>query len=253
MMRWIFKFPLRLRSLFRNNCVEKELSDELRFHLERLIEQNTARGITPEDARFAALRELGAVEQIKEECRDMRRTNYIENVLKDARYALRTLRRSPGFSTVVILTLALGIGANRAIFSLVDTIVLRPLPYPEADRLVALQEANRKGEEYSVSWLDFVDWRTQSRSFSAMAAIQGGSATLTGTAEAERLETLKTSSPFFSILGARLLLGRDFLDSDDRPGATPVAILSHSLWAQHFSSDPHVIGRSVDLSSPWQK
>ena len=247
-MRLLYKLHLRLRSLLRRSRVERELSDELRFHLEKLVEERVGQGMTPEHARCAGLRKLGGVEQIKEECRDMRRTNSIENVLKDVRYALRMLRRSPGFSVVVILTLALGIGANTAIFSLVDTIVLRPLPYPEADRLVALQEANRKGEEYSLSWLDFVDWRTQSRSFSAMAAIQGGSATLTGTGDAARLQTLKTSSPFFSMLGVRPLLGRDFLDSDDRAGATPVAVLSHGLWVERFGSDPHVIGRSVDLS-----
>jgi predicted permease len=246
-MRCLHKLPLRFRSLFGRKSVERELSDELRFHVEASVEAATAKGTSPEEARYAALRELGGTEQIKEECRDMRRTRYIENILKDLRYALRMLGRSPAFSTIVIFTLALGIGANTAIFSLVDSIVLRPLPYPEAGRLVALQEANRKGQEYSVSWLDFVDWRAQSRSFSAMAAIQGQSATLTGTAEAERLETLKISFPFFSMLGTHLFLGRDFLDSDDRPGATPVAILSHSLWEQRFGSDARVIGRPVDL------
>src|ERR1017187_9581255 len=139
MMRGIYKFPLRLRSLFRKRRVEQELSDELRFHLEKLMEEKIVRGMTSAEARYAALRELGGVEQIKEECRDMRRVNYIENFFQDVRYGLRVLRRNPGFAATAILTLALGIGATTAIFSVVDTVMLKPLPFPTADRLVRIE------------------------------------------------------------------------------------------------------------------
>src|SRR5213592_1199159 len=122
-MRWFHKLPLRLRSLFRKVRVEQELTDELRFHLEKLIEDKVAKGMTSEDTRYAALRELGGVEQIKEECRDMRRVNYLEDFLQDIRYGLPQLRRSRGFTAVVVLSLALGIGANTAIFSLIDAVM----------------------------------------------------------------------------------------------------------------------------------
>src|SRR5436189_3351634 len=145
-MRWFHKLPLRLRSLVWKMRVEQELSEELRFHLEKLSEEKVAKGMTSQEARYAALRELGGVEQIKEECRDMRRVNYIENFIQDVRYGLRQLRRSPGFTAVAVVTLALGIGATTGIFSVVDGVLLRSLPYRNPTRLVSLyKDRSRTG------------------------------------------------------------------------------------------------------------
>src|SRR6266404_6776576 len=136
---WFYTLPLRFRSLFRRNRVEKELDEELRDHLEHAIAENLSRGMTPEDARYAALRAMNGLEQRKEECRDTRSVNWIEDFIRDLRYAARTLRRSPAFTIVVVLSLALGIGANTAIFSVVDGLMLRLLPVRDPERLVQIQ------------------------------------------------------------------------------------------------------------------
>src|SRR5271167_3375167 len=152
-MRLFHKLHLRLRSLFRRCRVEEELTDELDFHLRELIQEDVAKGMPPEEARYAALRELGGLEQIKEECRDMRRINYIENLIQDIRYGLRMLARSPGFTSVVILSLALGIGANTAIFSLIDALMLKTLPVRQPDQLVLLNWVS-KGHPYLIQGYD---------------------------------------------------------------------------------------------------
>ncbi len=244
-MRWIYKFPLRLRSLFRKSRVEQELSEELRFHLEKLIEERVGKGMTPEEARYAALRELGGVEQIKEECRNMRRVNCIESFLQDVRYGLRQLRRSPGFTAVAVLTLALGIGGNVAVFSLLDAVLLRPLPYSHPDRLFMFFPVETKSQRSMVSssYPNFQDWHEQSHAFEAMAAFHEESFNLTGTTEPERLDGLSSTPGPFALLGIPPLLGREFSPDDNQH----VALLSYELWHRRFGGDAGIIGKSIHL------
>src|SRR5881296_1166213 len=161
--RWLQRLKLRLRTLLQRDRVEGELEEEFQFHIEQRIELETAKGFSPEEARSIALRAMDGVEQRKEECRDMRRMNYIDDLLRDLRYAGRNLRRSPGFATLAILIMALGIGANTAVFSVVNAVLLKPLLYRDPDRIVTLASYSTKGEPQTaiskqVSIPDFQDW-----------------------------------------------------------------------------------------------
>jgi putative ABC transport system permease protein len=259
-MRWIYKLPLRLRSLFRKKRVENELNEELRFHLEKLIEENVAKGMTPEEARYAARREFGGVEQLKEECRDSWGVRMINELMQDLRYGLRQLRRNPGFTAVAVLTLALGIGANTAIFSVVNVVVLRPLPYPHSDRLVWIAESIPALESEVANGGDYVDWKDQSHTLDRIAAYDRGTKaegrngtsdefTLTGRGTPARVHGVSVSASFFATLGVEPQLGRAFTENEDQPNRPHVAVLMHSFWQQYFGSDPHVLGQTVNLDS----
>src|SRR5690348_102806 len=179
-MRWIYKLPLRLRSVFRKKGVEDELSEELRFHLEKLIEENVAKGMSAEEARYAALREFGGVEQAKEECRDSWGVRVINEIAQDIRYGLRQLRRNPGFTIVAVLTLALGIGANTAIFSLIDAFLLKGLPVKDPQQLVLVNHVTRQGRlDNSFPYPIFEQLRDRNHSFLGMFAWDGSTMSVT--------------------------------------------------------------------------
>ena len=167
-MRWLYKLPLRLRSVFRRGRVERELNDELRFHLEKLTEENVERGMAPDDARYAALRELGGVEQIKEECRDMRRVNHISDLVQDIRFSVRMIAKNPGFTAVRVLILALGMCASLAIFAFVDAALIKPLPYKNPNRLVGVTESEALFPRAYLSYPDYLDWKRMNTVFSSM-------------------------------------------------------------------------------------
>ena len=254
MMRCFYKLPLRFRSLLRKNRVEQDLSDELRFHLEKLIEGNVAKGTRQKEARYAALRELGGLEQIKEECRDMRGVNYIENFIQDLRYGLRQLRRSPGFTAVAVVTLALGIGANTTIFTFVSTLLLKPpAAVQEPGKLLALWNQLPHGEPRYVqqSYPDYVYYRDHNTAFAGLLAFSSDPLDVSWSTSGQTrlIEGQLVSGNFFSLLGVRPLLGRWFLPEEDQtPGRSPVVVLSHSFWQRRLGSDPGVVGKVLTLN-----
>ena len=238
----------RLRALLRRGEMDSELEEELRYHLEREIELNLRGGMTPEEARRAALRAFGGVEQARELCREARGVRMFQDLWQDLRYGARKLRKSPGFTLVAVMTLALGIGANTAVFSVVNAVLLRPLPYKDPERLVRLSEYSEKIPEISVSYPNFLDWREQQTSFELMAAMQPGSYNLSGEGEPERLAGGHVSPEFFKVLGVEPALGRSFTEEENRPGVGRVAVISHSLWQRRFGSDPGILGRALTLN-----
>src|SRR5581483_8940505 len=231
--RWLLIIRLRLRSLFKRQRVEAELSEELQFHIERKLDEYLDKGMSPVEARRAALRAMNGLEQNKERCRDMRRVAFFENLLKDLRYGLRILIKTPGFTIVAVLTLALGIGANTAIFSIVNSVLLRPLPYREPDRLVKIT-FNRPGiglkdVGYSVPELD--DLKSRSDVFDDVTVCWPVNANLTGAKQPERLELLGASHSYFSVLGVTPPeIGRLFGPQDVTPGFAEAVVISDALW-----------------------
>jgi putative ABC transport system permease protein len=238
----------RLRALFRRKTVESELDDELRFHREEQFRKYVNSGVGENEAHRRIQIDFGGLDQVKEECRDARGVRIGETVFQDMRYALRVLRKSPGFTVVAVLTLALGIGANTAIFSVLYSVLLRPLPYQDAARLIVLNETTPKVGMVSVSYPNFLDWRAQSRAFREMAVVDSVSFTLSGVEQPENIDGQAVSPNFLSLLGVHPLLGRDFEGSEENAGTAPVVLLSYPLWQSHFGGDRSVIGRSITLN-----
>src|SRR5258706_8875208 len=174
----------------------------------------------------------------------------MKGLMQDFRFALRQLRKNPGFTAVAVLTLALGIGANTAIFSIVNAVLLRPFPYQAPERLVIIQERDSAGNGFSPSYPNFVDWRAQNTAFDSIAAVRGNeSFNFTGAGEPEQLKGRLVSAEFFSTLGIKPLGGRYFLPEDERPGAAPAVILNYGFWQRRFGGDPDILGKQLTLNN----
>jgi hypothetical protein len=251
---WRYTIPLRVRSLLRRDKVERELSDELQYHLAQKTREYTAAGLTPAEAQRKAKREFGGVELSKENCRDVRRVNFIEDLVQDVRFGVRLLRKSPGFAAVAILTLAAGIGLNTALFSVFNAVALKPLPVRDAGRIVRLERwfaSHALGEnQYAFSYGEFQHFAPHNRVFSSLVAVSfpfrvAAAAPINSTTpfaaerqmgSPESAVTELVSANYFSELGVTPALGRVFLPEEDRtPGGDAVTVLSYPYW-RHIST-----------------
>ncbi|HKT11239.1 MAG TPA: ABC transporter permease, partial [Terriglobia bacterium] len=239
----------RFGALFRGRKLAGEIDEEVRIHLEMEAQENREQGMSAEEARYAALRRFGNVTQAQEQSREIWNWFWLETLLQDLRYGLRQLRRSPGFTAVAVLTLALGIGASTAIFSIVDAVLLRPLSYPHPDQLVLLFDVPLKQPDAlgGISYRDFTEIREQNRVFSRIAGNSFHDLTLTGAGEPTIVNTADVMPELFPLLSAQPLAGRALLADDGRQGAAPVAVLGENLWRSRFGSNPAIIGQSINL------
>jgi putative ABC transport system permease protein len=252
-MRWLGRVIRGANALARSERAERELDEELRACLDAAVEEKMRRGQDREQATRAARLELGlvSVEGVKDRVRDVGWETHLERLWHDVRYAGRALRRSPGFTAVAVLTLALGVGVNTAIFSVVNAVMLRPLPFSHPDRLVRIYESNpeRGWPEFSASDPNFLDWHAQATSWEALAAFEDGTVSLATGAGAELVPALRVTSDFLSALGFSPALGRNFRADESQPGGNlNVTIISDALWRRIFGADPRVIGASLRLN-----
>ena len=248
-MYWLRLLRARLRGLLRRQSVESEMEEEMRFHLRMRAQENVKRGMTPAEAERAALRSFGQWPRIKEACRDVKGGGGVETLLQDVRFGARTLAKNPGFTLVVTLTLALGIGANTAIFSFVNAVLLRTLPVAEPERLVYVF-GGTKTSPYSVSsYPDYVDYRDRNNVFSELIAYSPITLSLNSGEQVDTVTGLIVTGNYFDALGVRPRVGRAFLPEEDTtPGSHAVAVIGHGLWQSRFGADPGVVGRKLLLN-----
>jgi predicted permease len=251
-MRWLRSISNRLHNLFRKVAAEREIDMELRFHLEREVGQRISQGISPAEARRSALLEFGGIEQFKEECREARGVNRVESLLSDLRYGLRSLRRSPGFSIVCVLTLALGIGANTAIFSMVNALLLHPYNFRRLDSLVRVWEDRGIDEGYDARYIapaDAEDLRSTNDVFEGLTTYGMQSFGLGAEGDVQPILGCRISANFFDVLAVAPAAGRPFAIEEEQPGTDRVAILSYGSWQRRFGGDPQLLGKPITLNS----
>ena len=234
------KFPWQRRE-------QQQLQDELQSHLEMAVHDRRERGESAASATQAAQREFGNLELVRQVTRQQWGWTWLGDLLQDLRYGARMLRKNPGFTLVAVLTLALGIGANTSLFSVVNGVILNPLPFPQPDQLVALYESKVHFEDGAISYPNFLDWQRDNRTFSSIAAFLPTSVSLTGAGEAERISVERISAEFFSTMGVATIAGRDFSKEDDVLGASPVALMSEGFWREKFGAVPDIVGRTISL------
>jgi putative ABC transport system permease protein len=249
-MRWLKTFAYQVRSTVRRERADAELHDELRFHVEGQTDEYVKTGMSREEARLAALRTLGGLEQIKEECRDTDRIPWLETLVQDVRFAIRTFRRRPGFALSALTILAFGVGSSTAIFSVVNGVLLTPLPYRDPGRLVRIFGAWEHGSREGISPPDFADYRDQNTAFESVAAATNSTPLLNlkTSGEPEQVPSRAITSAFFSTLGIQPLVGREFRRDEEQWGGPRVAILTYGLWQRRFGGDSAVVGGPLTIN-----
>ncbi|MEJ7617867.1 MAG: ABC transporter permease [Pyrinomonadaceae bacterium] len=241
------EFFYRIGALFHRSKLDREMDEEMQYHLERETEENLRRGMNPEDARRSALRSFGGVLKAKEQSRDERGLRPLEDIWMDLRYGVRSLRKNPGFTLTAVLTLALCLGANLTIFAVVDSILLRPLPFPDADQLVTVFNTYPKAgvERDGSSLTNYYERRGNVNAFSELAAYREGTAIIGEAGSTEREQIMRVSPEFFATLGVGPATGRAFTDEETAYQTDGVAILTNAYWRQHLGADPNVLGREI--------
>ncbi len=237
----------RFRSTIVRSNLDEDFAQETRFHLDERIDEYVKSGMTFEQARLEAHRRLGNLALARDHARDVDTLRWLGDLGQDVRYALRQLRRSPGFTVAAILTLALGIGTTTAVFSLVDAVVLRPLSYADSSRLVVIDEWIPSVGSIPVNALHFQGWQRTARSFDHIALIGGLNVNVTDSSEPERLSAARVSSELFPLLGVRPQLGRVFLADEDVPGRDHVVLISNELWQRRYAAEPQMVGRTISI------
>jgi putative ABC transport system permease protein len=249
-MRWSRIFSARWQALINRESVIEDIDEEFRVHVEMATRANVERGMTEAEARQAALKSFGNVGSVRDKAYEFRGGGMIETLWQDLRYAARGLVKQRTFTLVAVITLALGIGSNTAIFSVVNELLLRPMPYLDAERLVMLWEVTPEGRhQNTTSRINFRGWREQTTSFENMAAFTDQRLNLTGAGEAEEITVQFATPSLFHVLGVQPILGRDMTEEDALKDAAPIAILSHSFWQRRFGGDPNLIGKTILLNS----
>src|SRR5437773_5352349 len=249
-MRQLRALFFRLAPLFRKAQRDRDIAAEMESHLQLHIEDNLRAGMSPAEARRQALIKLGGIEQTKELYRDRRGLPLLETLFQDLRFALRMLRKTPGFTVVVVLTLALGIGVNTAIFSIVNGVLLQPLPYPRPEQLVVVaRTAPRFDHPVPVSGPNFLDWRARARQFQFLAGFDGRGFTVMFGNEPENILGAAVSPNFLSVLEAAPILGRDFLEPEEHTGNDRVALITHSFWKKRLGGDARWVGRTLTINN----
>jgi putative ABC transport system permease protein len=249
MMKWFNILRARLRALFRRDSVLRDIEEEFRVHVEMETETNIRRGMPPDEARATALKSFGALGRNTELSYDIRGGGWLETLWQDLRYGARMLFKKPGFTLIAVLTLALGIGANTAIFSVINSVLIKALPYPDADQLVSVWETMPTGDRNGVSAGVYKDWRAHSSKFASLALYKDIRLNLTGGSAPEHLQGLQVTTEYLSALGVMPQLGRGFIAGEDaKGGANQVVLLAHPFWQRRFGGDPNIVGQTITLN-----